>query len=458
MLNAMSCNLIKEFDEDGYNLITKEEAITNFGFDWESFCKELGFKKIPDSFVTSNVNYLLCGTKLLKENWTTPKWRTYWIYVYIRQQCRWNKFGYLNFFEFQGKFLRGQQGGIDLSIRPIFTMGFTFNTFLTNQYITNYKNDQTIQYVKMIAEDLKIVFMRIIKRNKWLEPKTKKIALDKLENIKIEIGENKISRPDPILDYKPDDPWGNLVKMAIWRHEQAIELVGKDVIDIPSVDWSEIPPKFISKQTYVVNSMYIPTENTVYIPLGYIQKPFVDLSERGLEYNLAYIGFTIAHELSHSLDDLGSKYNKYGQLKNWWTEKDKKKFKDIQANIVKQYEKYAADDGIIFDAWPSIGEDIADIAGFEICQEYLRDFQQKNQDILPIKSLSFESLFVYFALQYRQKVSKKAILAQLKSNPHPLDKYRCNVPLSRSRIFRTIFNVKKGDKMWWTSSNNIWTD
>jgi predicted metalloendopeptidase len=71
---------------------------------------------------------------------------------------------------------------------------------------------------------------------------------------------------------------------------------------------------------------------------------------------------------------------------------------------------------------------------------------------------TFETFFVYFAIQSRQKISKKSILAQLKTNPHPLDKYRCNVPLSRSRIFRAIYNVKKGDKMWWNSFNTVWTN
>ena len=458
MLNAMACDFIKEEDEDGYNLISKDEALKNFGFDWVKFCKGLGFKKIPEDFVTSNVNYLLCGTKLLKESWNKPKWRTYWIYIYIRQQCRWNNFGYLNFFEFQGKFLRGQTAAVDVKINPIFGMGFTFNTFLTNQYILNFKNNQAVEYVKMIAEDLKSVFIRIIKRNKWLQPITKKYALDKLNKFNIEVGSPKILREDPVLNYDINDAWGNLVKMSLWRHNQAIELVGKNVIDIPAIDWSQIPPKFISTQSYVVNAMYTPTENAIYVPLGYIQKPFVDLDERGIEYNLAHIGFTIAHELSHSLDDFGSKYNKYGQLEDWWTEKDKKEFKKIQENIVKQYEIYASYDGIEFDAWPSVGEDLADIAGFAICQEYLRDFQQKNQDILPIQSLSFESFFVYFALQSRQKISKKAILAQLKTNPHPLDKYRCNVPLSRSRIFRAIYKVIKGDKMWWNSLSNVWSN
>ncbi len=458
LLNAMSCELIKEEDEDGYNLVTKKEALHDFGFNWEYFCKELGFKEVPDDFVTSNINYLLCGTKLLLEKWDSDQWRTYWIYIYIRQQCRFDVNGWKNFFEFHGKFLRGQERNIDNYIMPIFGMSFTFNTFLTNEYILTYKNEQAVQYVKEMVEDLRRVFVRIIKRNHWLQPKTKRTAIEKLESINLLVGSPTLLREDPLLDYKSDDPWGNLIKMAIWRHEQAINLVGKDIIDIPVIDWAQIPPKMVSTQAYVVNAMYTPTTNSIYIPLGYIQKPFVDLDERGLEYNLAHIGFTIAHEMSHSLDDLGSRYDKDGKLYNWWTEKDAEQFKKIQKDIVKQYEDYAKRDGIDFDAWPSIGEDLADISGFSICLEYLRDFQLKNQDILPIQTLSFQSFFIYFALQSRQKISKKAILAQLKTNPHPLDKYRCNIPLSRSNVFRAIFKIKKGDNMWWHSTNSVWVN
>jgi putative endopeptidase len=458
ILNAMACDLIKNEDEDGYNLVTKKEAVELFGFNWEEFCKELGFTKVPDEFITSNINYLLCGTKLLKEKWNSPRWRTYWIYIYIRQIVKSTPEGWKNFYEFEGNFLRGQEMDFDDYIKPIFTMGFMFNTFLTNQYILRYKNVQAVDYVKSMAEDLKVVFKRIVSRTSWMQPKTKEIAIDKLENIKLIVGSPPILRKDPLLDYKPNDPLGNMFKIANWRHKQALELVGKPVIDIPVMDWTQIPPKFVGTQAYVVNAMYTPTENTIYIPLGYIQKPFIDLDERGIEYNLAHIGFTIAHEMSHALDDLGSKYNKYGKLENWWTEKDKKEFERIQKNIVKQYEVFASYDGIKLDAWPTIGENLADLAGFAICQEYLRDFQLKNQDILPIQSLSFTAFFVYFALQSRQKISKKAILAQLKTNPHPLDKYRCNVPLSRSRIFRAIYHIEKGDKMWWNSTNNVWTD
>ena len=392
----------------------------------------------------------------MEQKWNSSQWRTYWIYLYIRQQTRWNPDGIEHFFQFQGFFVRGQKANIDEYIRPIISMGFLFNTFLTNEYISKYNNVQSINYVKTMAEDLKTVFIRIIKRNNWMQTKTKEKALKKLNKFKLTVGSPELLREDPLLDYKEDDPWGNLVKMAEWRHSEAIKLYGKQVIDIPVIDWATIPAKFVGTQAYVVNAAYTPTENGIYIPLGYIQKPFVDLDERGLEYNLSRIGFTIAHEMSHALDDWGSKYDEFGTLNDWWTEKDKKEFKKIQKDVIKQYEVFAKYDGIDFDAEPSIGEDLADISGLAICQEYLRDFQLKNKDILPIQALSFEAFFVFFAIQSRQKISKKAILAQLKTNPHPLDKYRCNVPLSRTNVFRAIYNVKKGNKMWWHSTNSVW--
>ena len=458
IVNAYDCNIIKKEDPDNYNVVHKNEALEQFGFDWKAFTSALGFKYTPDFFITSNLNYLLCMTQLLLKEWDNEQWRTYWVYIYIRQEQRFNYTGHRIFYNFHGKFVRGQEKIIDMSLFPIYSLGFAFNTFLTNEYIAKYKNQVAIDYVKTMAKDLKTVFIRIIKRNKWLQPKTKKKALEKLENFKLTVGSPELLRDDPILDYLENDLWGNLTKMAMWRHENAIILEGKNIIDIPVIDWSQSPPKFIGTQAFVVNAAYTPSENGIYIPLGYIQKPFVDLEERGIEYNLAHIGFTIAHEMSHALDDWGSKYDADGKLNNWWTEKDQIKFKKIKDDVIKQYEVFASYDGIKFDAEPSVGEDLADISGLTICREYLRDFQLKNEDNLPIQKLSFESFFVYFAIQQRQKLSKKALEAQLKTNPHPPDKYRCNVPLSRLPVFRAIFDIKKGDKMWWHSTNRVWED
>ena len=55
----------------------------------------------------------------------------------------------------------------------------------------------------------------------------------------------------------------------------------------------------------------------------------------------------------------------------------------------------------------SSGENLADISGLEICVEYLRDFQEKNDDNVPIKSLSFHIFFVLLELQYKRKIPEK---------------------------------------------------
>jgi predicted metalloendopeptidase len=288
-----------------------------------------------------------------------------------------------------------------------------------------------------------------------MSDKTKKYAIKKLQKIKFIIGNPKELREDPLLDYD-DNLYKNMEKIMIWRHKKFIELEGNKPIDIPMMDWSQYPVKMAGSQAYIVNASYTPSKNAIYINLGYIQKPFVDLDERGIEYNLAHIGFTIGHEMSHGFDDWGSQYGYDGNLYNWWTPEDKIKYKKIQNDVIKQYEEFASRDGIKFDASLGIGEDLADISGLAICDEYLRDYQENNKDLIPIKELSYETFYTYFAFQQRQKVFKKALAAQLKTNPHPLDKYRCNVPLSRSVIFRAIYNVKKGNGMWWHSDNTVW--
>jgi putative endopeptidase len=269
-----------------------------------------------------------------------------------------------------------------------------------------------------------------------------------------------VGKPEHLID-DPDIKYGhsindNLNKLMEWRHNMFIRLEGKHVVDLPIMDWGQYPVKMTGSQAYIVNASYTPSKNGIYINLGYIQKPFVDLDERGIEYNLAHIGFTVGHELSHALDDWGSQYDYKGRLNNWWTESDKRKYKIIQNDVIKEYEEFAKRDGIDFNAAIGIGEDLADISGLAICDQYLRDFQQKNNDLLPIRNLSFDAFYTYFAFQQKQKIGKKAIRAQLKTNPHPLDVYRTNVPLSRSQTFRSIYDVKKGDGMWWHNTNSIW--
>jgi predicted metalloendopeptidase len=456
LFNTLGCIDITSGKEKTYNKVYADEALSKYGFDWKEFSKHIGFKTPPKFFITSSLNYLKCGSDLLLKNWNSPKWKTYWLFILLRRLVRitkdWEKIPY----DFYGEFERGQSE-INKSdaVSASLYMSVPFNTFLTNQYVAKYSNPQAIEFVKILCNDLKVVFKRILTRNTWLAPSTKKYALKKLKAFKFIYGYPENLREDPDLNYT-DNLYDKMIKIMEWRHARFIELEGKEPIDMPIMDWTQYPVKMTGTQAYIVNASYTPSKNSIYINLGYIQKPFVDLDERGIEYNLAHLGFTIGHEMSHGFDDWGSQYGLDGNLFDWWTDADKKHFKTIQKDIISQYEESAAKDGIKFDASIGIGEDLADISGMAICDEYLRDFQENNKDLIPIRYLSYEVFYTYYAFQQKQFVSKKALSAQLKTNPHPLDKYSCNVPLSRSEIFRALYNVNKGDGMWWKNTDTVW--
>jgi len=309
IFNALGCVDVTSKEESTYNRVYKDEAMEKYGFDWNELSKQLGFKKTPEFFITSSLNYLKCGSQLLIDNWKTPKWRTFWIYLILRRLTRITKAWEHITYDFYGKFERGQEQIIRSdAVSAALYMSVPFNTFLTNEYVKKFENPQAVEYTKILCNDLKLVFKRILQRNNWLQPSTKKYALKKLEAFKFIYGKPENLREDPDLSYTKI-LYDNMTKILGWRHEKFIELEGKHVIDIPYMDWTQYPVKMAGTQAYIVNASYTPSKNAIYINLGYIQKPFIDLDERGIEYNLAYIGYTLAHEMSHCLDDLGSKYD-----------------------------------------------------------------------------------------------------------------------------------------------------
>ena len=455
MLDAMNSfdPSVKEA-EDGYNVVTAKEAHEKYNLNWNELTKGLGFKTTPRFFITDNLNYLHQITGIFHENWKSKKWQTYFYYCFFKQMMPFHRSWRAIYFNFFGKFVKGQQKMMPQEIFPVYGLSYCFNTFLTEEYIKKYANGAYIQWASNLAYDLKTVFMRIIERNKWMSPKTKKYALLKLEHIRVDMAHPPYLISDPDITYSNNDAWGNIIACNAWRLKVLVETEGKHYVDLPMVDWGTYF-SLVGNQAYIVNAFYDPTKNNIYLPLAYLQKPFLDGDERGIEYNLAYIGFTIGHELSHSLDDMGSMYDYKGNLFNWWTPHDHKIFRSKMNDVIRQYETFAARDGIKMDGSLSVGENLADISGLAIIQEYLRDYQIADDYIIPIKKLSFETFFMYIAYQWRSFVSKESIPTELKINPHPLDKYRANCPLARLDLFKSIYNIKKGDGMYW-HSDTIW--
>lgn len=364
------------------------------------------------------------------------------------------------YYNFNRKVLLGQPEMETNEIFSLVGMSYCFNYFLSQEYINNYYNPQTINYVKGLFGDLIIVFKRIISNNTWLSDSGKKNALLKLDYINLDVGNPTYVRYDPLLNYSDDDSWGNMLLISYWRTNKLINIYKTQetdniYFDIPSIDWKTL--KLSGKQCYIVNSFYIPNKNEVYIPLAYIQKPFIDLNNTSIEYIMSYIGSTLAHEMSHSLDNNGSKFNYKGEMYDIFTKEDNKIYLRIQNDIIQQYKYLAKKDNYDLDASNTIGEDMADISGLAITIQYLRDFYIKQNYESSILKLSLEKFFSLYAISQKEFIYKKAIYNQLLFNPHPMNKYRVNVPLSRSELFRKIYKVKKNNGMWWKSISKIWS-
>ena len=86
---------------------------------------------------------------------------------------------------------------------------------------------------------------------------------------------------------------------------------------------------------------YSATNNEITFPAGILQPPFFDLDADDA-INYGAIGAVIGHEISHGFDDQGRKSDGDGNLRDWWTAEDAKKFDERAAKLGAQFESYNA--------------------------------------------------------------------------------------------------------------------
>jgi predicted metalloendopeptidase len=444
IINAYFTKLPKETITT--EVLTSKISINEYNFDYNKFCKNIYYKEnaIPSSFRTYNKYYIKNIMNVLSKEWKTKKWITFWYYVHFNSVIQLSKYRdvWFNFNQLELRNITDKRGVESY----ICGLSFAYNNLITQLLnVFSPKPDET-EYVKKLFNDIQYIYTDIIRHNKWMSISAKKEALKKLKTIRLIIGSPPLVVKDPNVTYSETNYWKNILDASTYKSKMFAYLNGKNIAYVQTVDWDTY--SLSGQQSYIVNAFYTANQNSIFIPHAILSKPFVDLTNRGIEYNLAYIGFTLAHEISHSLDSIGSQYDHKGSLKNWWTPQDKKIFDTKVNGIIKQYKEAAMSDGLDFDPTNSVGEDLADINGFRLIEQYLINYQSKNRDASIIKLLSLRALYVYYAIQSRQAIITKAIYLNSLTNPHPLEKYRVNCVLSRSKFFKYIHDVKKGDKMY----------
>jgi predicted metalloendopeptidase len=200
----------------------------------------------------------------------------------------------------------------------------------------------------------------------------------------------------------------------------------------------------MSPQT--VNAYFSPPNNEIVFPAAILQ-PIMFNPRADDAVNYGAIGAVIAHEITHDFDDQGRKYDSRGNLRDWWTKNDDKRFRQRSQRLIEQYSGYIAIDDLHVNGKLTLGENIADLGGLNIAytalQNSLRGKKRKKTD-----GLSEEQRFFFsWAEGWKTKIRPEYLRLIVKTNPHPPHVFRVNGPLANMPEFARAFNLPQNCPM-----------
>ncbi len=268
----------------------------------------------------------------------------------------------------------------------------------------------------------------------WMSPETRQRATAKLDAIMIKIG-----YPDKWRDYSAyrvdRGPYiENVRRGSGFAVAHDMSEIGKPV---DRTEWGMTPP--------TVNAYYNSSMNEIVFPAGILQPPFYD-AQRDDAMNYGGIGVVIGHEMTHGFDDQGAKFDAQGNLKNWWTPEDLANFKARGDCIAKQFDGFEVEPGLHENGKLVEGESIADLGGLTIAYAALEKSLEGKPAPAAIDGFTPEQRF-FLAFAQIWSGSERAEYARMivATNPHPLNRFRANAPLSNTPAFA---------KAWGCSANS----
>ena len=272
----------------------------------------------------------------------------------------------------------------------------------------------------------------------WMGEDTKAEALKKLGAFRAKIG-----FPDEWIDYSavvidPADLLGNVERAHNADVDRHLDEVGKPV---DHNKWLMTP------QT--VNAYYHPMLNEVVFPAAILQPPFFT-AEADDAVNYGGIGAVIGHEIGHGFDDQGSQFDGTGELRNWWTEDDRKAFEALTGRLVDQFDAlspYAAP-GHNVNGKLTLGENIGDLGGLTIAHKAYR-LSLDGQEPPVLDGLTGEQrFFASWAAGWRQVIRTEEAIRRLATDPHSPNEFRTNAIAKNLDSFHAAFGVTEEDGMW----------
>lgn len=283
----------------------------------------------------------------------------------------------------------------------------------------------------------------------WMGEDTKARALDKLDSFTPKIGYPVKWRDYSALAMGPDASLVDNVRAA-----EAFET---------DYEWAKLGAPvdrdewFMTPQT--VNAYYNPTMNEIVFPAAILQPPFFD-PEADDAVNFGGIGAVIGHEIGHGFDDQGSQFDAQGNLRNWWTDRDRAEFEARTKALIAQYDAFTPlqlaghEGGLHVNGALTIGENIGDLGGLAIAWKAwlaaLADRGIADPDAAPVIDglTGPQRFFLSWARIWRGKSRDEFAVQMLAIDPHSPSEFRCNGVLRNMDAFADVYGVAPGDALW----------
>ena len=350
-------------------------------------------------------------------------------------------------FDFYGRKLYGQPEQAARWKRCSNSVNGALGEALGKVYVEQYfAGDSKKKMVQMVA-DIEAAMDRDIDQLDWMSPATKARAKEKLRAVA-----NKIGYPDKFRDYsklevKADDALGNMQRANAFENDRQLNKIGKPV---DHSEWGMTPP--------TVNAYYDPSMNDINFPAGILQPSFYDPKQDDA-VNYGHIGAVIGHELTHGFDDEGKKFDAKGNLSDWWTADDTKKFVARTDCIVNEYGDFVAVDDVKVNGKLTLGENTADNGGLLLAyMAYLDRAKKEGVDLMTKKDgyTAPQRFYIGFAQNYCENSRPESIRNQVLTDPHSPDHFRANGAIVNQPGFAAAFGCKKGSPMVPVNSCRVW--
>ena len=303
-------------------------------------------------------------------------------------------------------------------------------------YVARYFPPEAKAKALQLVKNLIAAYDADIKTLSWMTPPTRAKALEKLHATQLKIGYPDVFRDYSALAIDRGDLIKSVKAASVFEWNRELRRIDNTV---DRTEWGMTPP--------TNNAYNNPNLNEVVFPAGILQPPYFDPNADDA-VNYGEIGATIGHELSHSFDDQGAKYDAKGELHNWFSAADLKSFQARTGAIAAQYDQYEPLPGLHINGKLTLGENVADIAGLVIAlKAYHISLGGKPAPVL--NGLTGDQRFyIAYAQSWRERHRDGAIRSQVLSNPHSPSEFRVNGVVRNTEGWYTAFGVKPGDKLY----------